>query len=300
MLAAADLDSDGWIDLAAALVFDQRARHSARERLRVHARGHTRHRSVSARRRVGDLNLDGRLDVATANYAAHSVTVLLGRAAARVPDRWGELPSAPAPARSPSATSTTMAAWTSRPAGRPRPRLWIHDNSTFAVRGGFSFRRKPIDAFGESLAAGDVNENGRIDLLGNGAVLLDGTTRVSLPVPANHRRSATLLVDYTRDGHQDAVLSLVQFDDQGRLVSNSIVLYAGDGRGGFASPVDLAAGRRGCGSCAPVTSIGMAMPTSCSWATRRCTSFARQAAGTWIRPMRWRVRQLVRARRPEP
>jgi hypothetical protein len=49
-----------------------------------------------------------------------------------------------------------------------------------------------------------------------------------------------LLVDYTRDGHQDAVLSVVEFDNRGIVVASHIALYAGDGRGRFAVAVELA------------------------------------------------------------
>ena len=123
--------------------------------------------------------------------------------------------------------------------GQSASRLWVHENSTFAVRGGLSFRAEAIDVFGETLAAGDVNENGRTDLLGNGAVLLDGTTRVNLPVPADFEAIGTLLVDYTGDGHQDAVLSLMDDDLDGPRSTSQVVLYAGNGRGQFASPVVL-------------------------------------------------------------
>jgi hypothetical protein len=243
VLMAADLDSDGWLDLAAAS-----SSTGALAILRGSASGFvlagTRATGASPRGvAIGDLNSDGRLDVATANYSVHSVTLLLGRASGVLPDRWGDLPSAP------GARAIALGDFDhdGRPdlatGGQSASRLWIHDNSTVVVRGGLSFHREPIAVFGESLAAGDVNENGRTDLAGNGAVLLDGATRVVLPVPANHYVFGSLLVDYTRDGHQDAVLSLVALDDVGRLVSNTVALYAGDGRGRFAPPVALSSGR---------------------------------------------------------
>ncbi len=243
VLTAADLDLDGWIDLAAVS-----SANSVLAILRGTASGFvlagTRATGASPRGvAIGDLNLDGRLDVATANYQGHAITVLLGRATGVLPDRWGDLPSAT------GARAIVLGDFDhdGRPdlatGGQSASRLWVHENSTFVVGGGFSFRRTAIQAFGESLAAGDVNENGRTDLAGNGAVLLDGATRVTLPVPANHRVFGNVLVDYTRDGHQDAVVSLVQFDDLGRVVSTSIVLYAGDGRGRFAAPIELASGQ---------------------------------------------------------
>ncbi len=122
VLTAADLDSDGWIDLAAVS-----SSTSVLAILRGSASGFvlagTRATGASPRGvAIGDLNLDGRLDVATANYQAHSVTVLLGRATRSCCRIDGAIcPRQPARAPSPWATSTTMAAWISRPAGRARP-----------------------------------------------------------------------------------------------------------------------------------------------------------------------------------
>lgn len=244
VLTAADLDSDGWIDLAAAS-----SSTNVVTILRGGASGFvvagTRTTGASPRGvAVADVNMDGRLDVATANRSGHSVTLLLGRAGGALPDRWGELPSgrgarALAPGDFDHDGRVDLAS-----GGQTASRLWVHENSTFAARTGLSFRREPINAFGESLAAGDVNENGRHDLLGNGAVLLDGTTRVTLPVPSNHYVFGSLLVDCTRDGHQDAVLSVVEFDDGGNIVGSHITLYAGDGHGRFAPPVELASSVR--------------------------------------------------------
>ena len=241
VLAAADVDSDGWIDLAAV---------SSSTNVLVVLRGRasgfvlagTRATGASPRGlAVGDLNVDGRLDVTTANYSAQSVTLLLGRADGGVlPDRWGDLPSAT------GARAVAVGDFDNdgRPdlaaGGQTASRLWVHDNSTFLIGGGFSFHSQAIAALGESIAAGDVNENGRTDLLGNGTVLLDGTTTVSLPTPAGREVYATLLVDYTRDGHQDAVLSLVDLDGPANPPTSQILLYAGDGRGHFAPPVVLA------------------------------------------------------------
>ena len=239
MLAAADLDSDGWIDLAAAS-----SSTSVLAILRGSASGFalagTRATGASPRGvAVGDVNQDGRLDVAAANHSGDSVTLLLGRVGSALPDRWGELPSGTGARAIAAGDFDHDGRLDLAVGGQSAARLSVHDNATFTIRGGFSFRSQPIAAFGESLAAGDVNENGRIDLLGNGALLLDGTTRVSLAVPVNHQPLGTLLVDYTRDGHQDAVLSLVEFGATGNFVSSHVVLYAGDGRGGFSPPVDL-------------------------------------------------------------
>ena len=239
VLAAADLDSDGWIDLAAASTST-----GVLAILRGSASGFalagTRATGASPRGvAIGDLNLDGRLDVATADYSAGSVTLLLGRAdGAVLPDRWGDMPSGTGARAIAMGDFDHDGRLDVTVGGQSASRLWVHENSTFAVRGGLSFRREPIGVFGEALAAGDVNENGRIDLLGNGAVLLDGTTRVNLPLANGREAVGTLLVDYTGDGHQDAVLSLIDLDGPGDPTSQ-VVLYAGNGRGQFASPVVL-------------------------------------------------------------
>ncbi len=91
-----------------------------------------------------------------------------------------------------------------------------------------------------AVAAGDFNENGIPDLLMNSsstnrAILLDGTTRVPL-----HGNPGTVtyviggdVADYNGDGHQDAVLAEVRYDQQGRSLGSFLTLYPGDGRGGF-------------------------------------------------------------------
>ena len=243
VLTAADLDSNGWADIVAV---------SSSTNVLVILRGSASGLSVAGTRptatsprgiAVGDLNVDGRLDIATANYLGHSLTLFVGRAdGALLPDAWGDLPSAAGARGIALADFNHDGRLDVAAAGQSASRLWIHDNATFLVPGSLSFHREPISVFGDLIAPGDVNENGRTDLIGNGSVLLDGTTRVSLPVPANHEVFGSLLVDFTRDGHQDAVLSLVEFDADGRDLSNRIVLYAGNGRGQFSSPVTLSSG----------------------------------------------------------
>lgn len=245
VLTAADLNADGWLDIAAA---------SSSTNAVAFVRGSASGFSVAGTRATGasprgiaagDLNSDGRLDVVTGNYSGQSATVLLGRTGSVLPDVWGDVPSAGGARAIALGDFDHDGRLDIAAGGQSASRLWIHENSTFLVAGGFSFEAESVAAFGESMTAGDVNENGRVDLFGNNAVLLDGVTKVALPVPANHYVFGNLLVDFTRDGHLDAVLSLVELNSFGQFLSSHIALYPGDGRGHFGAPMTLSSGDRG-------------------------------------------------------
>jgi hypothetical protein len=241
-LVAADFDADGRVDVAAISTAGNRL---------VMFEGTTSSLVVAGTRTtgssprgldVGDFNQDGRPDVAVANHGSHAVSVFLARRDGSVlVDRWSELTSG-AGARALVTGDFDLDGRLDIAAGaQSAAQLWLHRNVTPFVAPALSFRQeRPATAVGGG-ALGDFNENGRYDVLGARRVLLDGVTVVELPVDPDFHTLGQVIADYNRDGHQDAILAITEYNAVGQINRTAALLFPGNGLGQFGAPITLIA-----------------------------------------------------------
>jgi hypothetical protein len=232
VLSAVDLNADGWLEIAAA---------SSSTNVVVIFRGSSSGFAVAGTRPVGssprgiaagDFNQDGRPDLAVANYGSATVTLLLGRRDGSVlPDDWGDLPASSGARGIATADFNHDGRLDLAVGSQSAGRVWLHDNTTPFVAPAFSFRAEAGEFYG--VAAGDFNENGLPDLLMDRAVLLDGTTRVTLAESPWAFLVGGDTSDFNRDGHRDALLARVGYDEGRQVWESFLEFYAGNGRGGF-------------------------------------------------------------------
>jgi hypothetical protein len=230
VLSVVDINADGWFEIAAA---------SSSTNVVVIFRGSSSGFTIAGTRPVGslprgiatgDFNQDARPDLAVASYGSATVTLLLGRRDGSVlPDHWGDLPAGSGARGVATADFNHDGRLDSAVGSQTAGRVWLHENTTPFVPPAFSFRAVTGQFYG--VAAGDFNENGIPDLLMDAAVLLDGTTRVSLAENPDSYVMGGDTSDFNGDGHQDALLARVRYN--GHDLQSYLELYAGNGRGGF-------------------------------------------------------------------
>jgi hypothetical protein len=234
VLIATDVNADGWEDLAAVATSSD-----AVAIFRGSASGFALAgtRTVGASPRgiaAGDFNQDGRADLAVGNFASNSVSILLARRdGSALPDQAGELAS--------GAGARAIVAGDFDNDGRidivvgaqSAAQLWHHRNTTAFVTPALSLRRGSTGFFLPPGAVADFNENGQPDMLADRSIFLDSSSVVRLDVDPQASVIAVGAADYTRDGHQDALIAKVIYDAQGRQVNASLDLYRGNGHGQF-------------------------------------------------------------------
>jgi hypothetical protein len=241
VLATADLNGDGWMDVAAAS--------TTRGRVAIYlgaASGLVFARSygVDGDPRgvtIADVNGDGVLDVVTANRATSTVTVLPGDPA----QRGSFLPRRTFAA---GLNSRTIAAADFNADGLPdlvtgnqyAAAVSVLSNGTPLLRAGSSFGRLTLpvgvelvrwsyENQGRMLSAGDFNHDGKVDVVGRLAdqdtiaVILTGGNTVILPGPFGGH----VVDDFNDDGNPDVL----------GYGAGQLITYLGNGRGGFSTPL---------------------------------------------------------------
>ncbi len=246
VLTVADMNADGWDDIAAA---------ATSSNVVVMFKGLASGFAVAGTRPVGagprgiasgDFNQDGRPDLATGNYDSGSATVLLGRRDGSVlPDAWGSLTSGNGARAIATGDFDNDGRLDLAVGAQSLSRVWVHRNDTTFVAPAFSLKRQDVGLSRDPMDVADFNENGKPDLAADRTVLLDGTTRVPLDVDPLAYVTGVDAGDYDQDGHQDALLSTVHYDAEGRVTASSLDLFFGNGKGQFAvaerlnMPLDL-------------------------------------------------------------
>lgn len=193
---------------------------------------------------LGDVNGDGRLDLALADHDSYDVTVLLGDGKGGFAPAPGS-PFAAKKGESPHTHGLALADLNGD--GKPDLVTANNDDNDVAVLlgdGTGGFRPAPGSPFavGPSPyppAVGDVNGDGRVDVVapnttskGSGVTVLLGDGKGGFapargsPVPTAERPYYLALGDVNGDGRPDVV---VAHDDDTRLT-----VLVGDGKGGFA------------------------------------------------------------------
>ncbi len=231
VVAATDLDNDGWTDIAAAS--------TANDRLVVYrgsAAGFTLSSlPTSASPRgvaVADVNRDGRPDLIVAHRGSSTVGIWLGVAGAGVRfDAWGGLPAGSGSRAVAAADFDNDGRVDLATANEYAASVTQYTNGTAFPRGAFAFAPQSLGLMNATPSAiADFNHNGRWDLVTETVVLLDSSTRVNLP-PMTTSGRAVAVADLDRDGHDDVVMTgaLEWGSTRGRVD----VLF-GDGAGRFA------------------------------------------------------------------
>ena len=191
---------------------------------------------------VGDLNGDGKPDIATGNGLTNSVSVLINTGVGLYADPVTySLPSSPqtvgiADINGDSHPDVVVAGGLSSGYGRVFV-LMNNGDGTLAAPVSYD---QPTGA--RDLALGDVNGDGRPDVVtanaaGNQvAVMLtnaDGTLGSATTYAAGTNPTGVAIADLTGDGHSDIVAA--------NYKSNTVSVFAGDGSGGFATQVSYPA-----------------------------------------------------------
>jgi hypothetical protein len=164
---------------------------------------------------VGDFDGDGNLDLVTANYGVHAVSVLLGNGdgtfqpAVSYPLDSGSHPDA-------------IAVGDFNGDGIPDLVTANSGNNTVSVllgKGDGTFRAAvsyPVGSQPQSVAVGDFNNDGRLDLatanFGDNTVSVltgegDGTFQRPFPLPAGSQPYAVAVGDFNRDGYADLAVA---------------------------------------------------------------------------------------------
>ena len=230
VVAIADLENDGWADIAAAS--------TANDRLVVchgSAAGFTvSSLATSASPRgvtVADVNRDGRPDLLAAHRGSSTVGIWLGVAGTGLRfDDWGGLPAGSGSRAVAAADFDNDGRVDLATANEYAASVTQYTNRTIFPRGAFAFEPQPLGLMHTTPGAiADFNHNGRWDLVTDTVVLLDSSTRLDLPSITTAGR-AIAVADLDRDGHDDIVMSgaLAWGAMEGRID----VLF-GDGTGTF-------------------------------------------------------------------
>jgi len=194
---------------------------------------------------VGDLNGDGKTDLAIANFGSNNVTVLFGNGSG------GFTPASGCPFTVGTAP-TSIAIGDFNGDGIPDLAVVNSGDNTVSLMlgngsGGFTVKLGPIHlpkvhrlvatgGYPQSIKVADFNGDGNADLavadygggdvtvlLGNGAAAF--TPSAGSPFPAGTNPFSLTVADFNGDGHADIAVA-----NQG---SNNVTLLLGDGTGGF-------------------------------------------------------------------
>jgi hypothetical protein len=180
---------------------------------------------------AGDFNLDGKADLATANYGSGSITILLGNGSGGFTGSSVVVEDGP--------RAITVADFNLD--GRPdlATANFIDDNVSILLgnsSGGFVRSTVPAGDGPRAITAGDFNRDGKPDLatanfdsdnltilLGNGSGGF--TAAPGSPVVVGDRPNSVAAGDFNRDGRADLAVS------NGN--SNTVMILLGNGSGGF-------------------------------------------------------------------
>ena len=196
---------------------------------------------------VGDFNGDGQSDLAVANSGSDNVSVLLGDGtggfAPKTDFITGVFPKSVIAADVNGDNHLDLAVANS---GSDTVSVLLGDGAgSFGTAANFGVGDQPF-----SLTSGDFNEDGKLDLATANSVgtvsLLQGdgtgsfTPAENLPVGIDPR--SVQAGDFDMDGHADLAVANYGSGDLLDVVSNNVAVLLGDGKGGFAQPVDFAVG----------------------------------------------------------
>lgn len=238
-LAISDLNGDGVPEVIVSLG----AKYDSIGILRSNGDGTLRfdHREATGRQPMGvaiaDVNLDGRQDIISANYIDQSISVLLGNGDLTFQPRrdtsWGQptfLDNAP----------TCLVAGDIDGDGAPDVVVCSQVGATVLKgdgQGAFTIGQSVAIGGATSLALGDLNGDGILDLVGgNGYVALgngDGTFQT--PFAVSPGGSMTAIADMDLDGKPDLVSSV--------WWHNTVAVNRGNGDGTFAPAEEYGTGR---------------------------------------------------------
>jgi hypothetical protein len=190
---------------------------------------------------VGDFNLDGKPDLATANVLLNSVTILLG-------DGSGGFTQ---PAGSPVAVGNSpnsVAIADFNQDGKPDMAVANYNSNNLTIllgNGNGSFTQSASSPVGVvlnpiALSVGDFNQDGKLDLAtandgSNNVTLLSGngsggfTQAAGSPVGVGSRPQSIVVADFNLDGKPDLVTA--------NLNSNNATILLSNGSSGFTEPV---------------------------------------------------------------
>jgi hypothetical protein len=235
VLTMGDFNRDGWPDIAAAstssnFVVLYKGSQTAFTQYDNMLAGASP-RGIAA----ADLNRDGRLDLVTANRADSSVSVFLARTsnpglfndafslAAGTGSRDVALADFNFDDQIDIATANEYAGTATVLLNAPRPQtgpFWRAFTLPPALSGAYSIA-----------ATADFNKNGRIDVVHNGGVTLDGETVVELPTSGTGSRifQDAVTGDFNKDGNPDVVILTYHISAS----TWGADLFHGDGTGGF-------------------------------------------------------------------
>ena len=224
VVTAADLNRDGWTDVAAASTGNNRlaiyfgsaagVRHSATYLTGLSPRGVT----------AADLNQDGRLDVATANRESHTVSIFTAQASPAGAFDSVELAAGGGSRGVVSADFNHDGLIDLATGNQDAASVTVLWNATLLTRAGLAFRRLDggygFDDFPDQVVLGDFDEDGRLDRLTvGGSILFGNGTERPLPRPVG----VPMVSDLNGDGHLDLAY----------VGTSSVRTLLGDGHGGF-------------------------------------------------------------------